>query len=1204
MEIRELFDTGKDIYRTIEKVITYGTAQEERLKREISEYVVTEHIDTQFHRLLERIQQAMQWGGEHEVGVWVSGFYGSGKSSFTKYLGFALAEDVAIEGTPFRKYLRDRLRTPQAKAILDTTAQKFPAAIIMLDLASEMVAGATMEDVATVLYYKVLQWAGYSRNLKVAALERRLQKDGRYEEWRQLVEQETEMTWEDVQDDTLVIDSIVPELAHRIYPNLFRTENSFNTEAAEYVRFENERVAEMIDIVRQHSGREHIIFIIDEVGQYVGSRSNLILNLDGLAKNLRSIGDGKVWIIGTAQQTLTEDDPNAALNSPELYKLKDRFPIQINLQSRDIKEITIERLLAKSATGANRLGALFDQHGQQLRHNIKLEDAPAYDSELDRKTFIDLYPFLPAHFDILLQMLAVLAKSTGGIGLRSAIKVIQDILIEGTHGTPAAKQEVGWLANAVTIYDTLSADIEAAMPSVYRSVEKVTNIRFPDSPIHQAVAKTVGLLKILDNMPVTRQNVAGLLQASVTAVSQRDAVDAAVEDLLADTIVPFGENDGNLTFFSEKLNDINGERGEIPLRGIELRRLRNEALKELFRPLPSVRLANQLVVTTGLKATDGIQIDNLAGDNQTVQMMVQLAPPADMESVRQTVVDQARQPINNQIIYLLGRTAPAMEDLLGDIYRSREISKRYRSDPDQEVRDYATAQEDRAARQLRELQTIFERQLLAGSFVFRGQVTAANTLAIDIQTAAKQLLNSAGERVYERYDEAPVRVNTDLAEKFLRTRNLNAITKELDPLDLVLVTGGQPRIDVDHRALVSIRDLIEREGVVEGKRLTDIFTEAPYGWSPDTLRYLVSALLIASEIRLKVAGREITTAGQQAIESLRTNNAFKKVGIGLRSYRPAPEVMARAAERLTELSGQTVIPLEKNIGEAARDLIPKLKHRYGDLAERLRSLALAGVGNAAALNETLADLMATDASEAPQQFGAAESVLYERLRWARAVDKSLQNGLDKTIRQLQRLRDQIGRLPSGGTPDELRQHLQDDLTWLDERLGQPSFYEHAADFNTRLTTMQAAIRDAARRFGAEQQETVRTVQQSLQQTHGWHELTQEEQSNQLGQLENFMVDVPEDIDGMARLVNQRYGLQDLANRLRQEISDLADERRKEKLESELERVVREGQKTIKRTITVSPRPSLAEINDLIRALEKLRAEINLYDNIEITIELT
>ena len=71
----------------------------------------------------------------------------------------------------------------------------------------------------------------------------------------------------------------------------------------------------------------------------------MILNLDGLAKNLKRLGDGKAWIISTAQQTLTEDDPRAALNSDKLYKLKDRFPIQIDLESSDIKEICYRRLL-------------------------------------------------------------------------------------------------------------------------------------------------------------------------------------------------------------------------------------------------------------------------------------------------------------------------------------------------------------------------------------------------------------------------------------------------------------------------------------------------------------------------------------------------------------------------------------------------------------------------------------------------------------------------------------------------------------------------------------------------------------------------------------------------------------------------------------------------------------------------------------------
>ena len=75
----------------------------------------------------------------------------------------------------FLKHLQDRMNKPQTRALLAPWPAVIPAAVVMLDLASEMLAGATMEEVSTVLYYKVLQWAGYSRNLKVAALERRLQ---------------------------------------------------------------------------------------------------------------------------------------------------------------------------------------------------------------------------------------------------------------------------------------------------------------------------------------------------------------------------------------------------------------------------------------------------------------------------------------------------------------------------------------------------------------------------------------------------------------------------------------------------------------------------------------------------------------------------------------------------------------------------------------------------------------------------------------------------------------------------------------------------------------------------------------------------------------------------------------------------------------------------------------------------------------------
>ncbi|MCI0663079.1 MAG: BREX system P-loop protein BrxC, partial [Acidobacteria bacterium] len=458
--IRSLFDPNKDIYRTIEKVITYNTSQESRLKSEISEYVVTDSIEEQFRKLLDKMQFAMEAGGENEIGVWVSGFYGSGKSSFTKYLGLAFDDKKTINGVPFIKHLQDRLHTPQVKAQLATVAQRFPAAVMMLDLAGEQLAGAGLAEVSTVLYFKVLQSLGYSRNLKIAALERKIEKDGRFEEFQSRLEKMLPgADWKELQNDPLVVDSLIPHIAHEMYPQLFLTPNAFNTNTEGFQQLENQRVEEMISIIREKSGKEHIIFIIDELGQYIANSDSNILNTQGLAQNLKRLGGGKVWLISTAQQTLTEDDPRAALNSEKLYKLKDRFPIQIDLESSDIKEICYSRLLGKSPAGEDELGKLFDAQGQALRYNTKLKDAKYYDSDFDRKSFIDLYPFLPAHFDILLHLLGALAKSTGGVGLRSAIKVIQDILVEGGNDRPpAAEQPVGWLATTVTLYDSLEKD--------------------------------------------------------------------------------------------------------------------------------------------------------------------------------------------------------------------------------------------------------------------------------------------------------------------------------------------------------------------------------------------------------------------------------------------------------------------------------------------------------------------------------------------------------------------------------------------------------------------------------------------------------------------------------------------------------------------------------------------------------------------------
>jgi 2-phosphoglycerate kinase len=101
-KILDLFDSTRALNRPIEKVITYQNRTDEQIRAEISEYVVTDHIEESFADLLKKMQMAQQGGGGHEIGVWVSGFYGSGKSSFTKYLGFALDRSMLVGGDSFQ----------------------------------------------------------------------------------------------------------------------------------------------------------------------------------------------------------------------------------------------------------------------------------------------------------------------------------------------------------------------------------------------------------------------------------------------------------------------------------------------------------------------------------------------------------------------------------------------------------------------------------------------------------------------------------------------------------------------------------------------------------------------------------------------------------------------------------------------------------------------------------------------------------------------------------------------------------------------------------------------------------------------------------------------------------------------------------------------------------------------------------------------
>jgi hypothetical protein len=270
--IRTLFSTHRAIDRRIEKVIDYAALEDERLLAEINEYEATDNVEACFRKFLENYRLGVEGNQVAEIGVWVAGFYGSGKSSFTKYLGLALDPDKKVGDRPFIDLLSERLRSTEVQATLRTIARKAPTAVVFLDLGSEQMAESASESVSTVLYWKVLQYAGYSRDKKLAQLELTLHRRGKLDEFLHLYRERFNEEWYDIHNDPLVGNARAAQIVTTVLPKDFPTAESFSRLKFDLADNLRDRAQEMVDLVRNKTGKQNVLFLIDEVGQYVAPR--------------------------------------------------------------------------------------------------------------------------------------------------------------------------------------------------------------------------------------------------------------------------------------------------------------------------------------------------------------------------------------------------------------------------------------------------------------------------------------------------------------------------------------------------------------------------------------------------------------------------------------------------------------------------------------------------------------------------------------------------------------------------------------------------------------------------------------------------------------------------------------------------------------------------------------------------------------------
>ena len=389
--IEKLF--ASDITRRIEEVIKVDQTDEDLLREEIGEYVTTDAIGSHYVSVLEAYADTPN--KPHEgVGVWVSGFFGSGKSSFAKMLGLAIQNRV-LAGIPASKRFAERAGDNKLTVLLTGISEKIPTHAVIFDVSTDRGIRSGNQTLTEIMYGLFLQSLGYAKDLDLSELEIALEKEGRLAAFEQLYNEQFGKEWS--ADKGLLAFSMgrASQVMHLMEPATYPAADSWIKGVKDRSDISPNKLAERAsELMERRRPGQSLLFVVDEVGQFVARDVQKMLDLQAVVQSLGRLGRGKHWLVVTSQEKLGELVSGLDDKQIELARLMDRFPQQVHLEPSDISEVTSRRVLSKNADAEATLGALFDQHRARLTESTRIR-ADIQLPELSRQGFIDLYPLLP-----------------------------------------------------------------------------------------------------------------------------------------------------------------------------------------------------------------------------------------------------------------------------------------------------------------------------------------------------------------------------------------------------------------------------------------------------------------------------------------------------------------------------------------------------------------------------------------------------------------------------------------------------------------------------------------------------------------------------------------------------------------------------------------------------------------------------------------
>lgn len=582
MRIQEMFK--KSITRDIQGVVIAGQGEKTNIATELEEYVVTPELQRHFADFFSAYAKGIN-GNTTKMGVWISGFFGSGKSHLLKILSYILDNEVIGDKHAIDFFIDDKkISDPMVLADMKLAANT-PSDVIIFNIDAKSESdGKSNKDAIVNVFLKVFNNSlGFCGAIPyIADLERKLTEDGKYEEFKASYQKVTAHDWYEERHEFLSKqDRVVNALVDMGYMSEKAAWNWCDAAIGDYqISIEDfaKRVKAYIDSM---GNNHHVVFLVDEIGQYIGDDSKLMLNLQTVTEELGRECMGKAWVIVTSQQDI---DSITKVKGNDFSKIQGRFDTRLSLSSANVDTVIKKRILDKNETAAQTLRLLYEQKSTIIKNLIVFNDGVEKKLYANDRDFAEVYPFIPYQFNLLASVLtSIRTHGASGKHLSEGERSMLALFKESAEAIK--EKEVGAIVPFHRFYDALENFLDHSHKGVIMKAydNNYINPDHKESDVFTInVLKALFMIKYVLEIESNIDNIVSLMVENIDddRITIKEKVEESLKVLMRQMLV---QKNGSLyVFLTDEEQEINRE---IDSQNVEMAEVINKVSEMIFEDI-------------------------------------------------------------------------------------------------------------------------------------------------------------------------------------------------------------------------------------------------------------------------------------------------------------------------------------------------------------------------------------------------------------------------------------------------------------------------------------------------------------------------------------------------------------------------------------------------------------------------------------------